>query len=118
MYPFPTLSHNQLLDLAHQSVEAAQDHDPDRVEAEALRLFEALTDHVLAEGPALLYLPPDDASLLRRGQQRIADRLLDLAASAAQKTDRCDCDRIAEDVVAEIALQANDERRHFLASVD
>ncbi len=114
MYPFPPPSHAQLLDLAHEALEAAHDHDPGRVEAGALRLFEELTDHVLAERPAFLHLPPGDARLLEGGQQRIVDLLLSLAASAARNTDPCGCPRIAEDVVAELTLQAHDERRYLL----
>lgn len=118
VYQFPILSHDQLLELAHQTVEAAHDHDPDRVEADTLRLFEALSDHVLAEGPALFHLPASDARLIRRGQQQIEDLLLDLAASAAEKIGSCECEILADDVVAQLALQAAAERRQLLTAAD
>lgn len=117
-HQFPPLSHDQLLELAHQTAEAARDHDPDRVEADALRLFEALSDHVLAERAAFFHLPAGDARLIRRGRQQIEDLLLDLAASAAEKTGSCECERLADDVVAQLALQATEERRQLLAAAD
>ena len=116
MYPFPTLSHDQLLEVAYRTVDAAHDHDPIRVGASTLQLYVALTDHVLGERPAFLRLPPGDARLLERGQQRIVDLLGLLADSAAEDTDGCACNRIAGTLVAELELQAADERRYLHAT--
>ena len=116
MYPFPTLNHDQLLTLAHKTQSAARDHDRDRLEADALRLFQALADHLGAERPDLLQVAPADALLLERGQQRIVDLLVELAATAAtDATDErgCRCDHLADVVLTELTLQANDERRHL-----
>ena len=118
MYPFPTLSHDQLLTLAYKTQGAARDHDRRRLEADTLHLFQALTDHVLAEQPGFLRIPPRDARLLERGQQRIVDLLVELAASATTDEHDCRCDRIADNLLAELTLQADDERRHLLAAVD
>lgn len=107
------LSHDELLTLAHKTEAAARDHDRDRLEAEALRLFEALNDHVVAERPALLHVAPGDARLLEHGQQRIVDLVVELAASAAEDRDGCRCDRLADNLLAELTLQAGDERRHL-----
>lgn len=117
MYPFPTLSHAQLLNLAYRTAGAAYDHDPIRVGADTLQLFVALSDHVLAERPAFLHIAPGDARLLERGQRRVVDLLRALADSAAREMDSCGCSRIADDLVAELELQAADERRCVLAAV-
>lgn len=119
VYPFPTLSHDQLLSLARKTVEAARNHDFDHVEANALQLFEAFSDHVQAERPVFLqHLRSGDARLIRHAQQQIEDLLLKLAASAAQKADGCSCENLADDVVARLALQAADEGRQLLAVAD
>lgn len=116
MYPFPVLNHDGLLRLAYGALDAANDHDPVRVGARTLELHVALTDHVLAERPALLHLPPGDARLLERGQQRIVALLRLLADSAVADRDRCGCNHIAGDLVAELELQAADEYRYLLAA--
>ncbi len=118
MYPFPTLSHAQLLNLAYRAREAANDLDSVCVGADTLQLFVALSDHVLAERPAFLHLAADDARLLEHGQEHIVDLLRALADSAATDTGGCSCNRIADDLVAELELQAADERRYLLAAVD
>jgi hypothetical protein len=111
VYPFPTLDHDQLLTLARKAHGAAQDHDSERLELDALHLFQALVDHLLAERPALLHATPGEADLLERGQQRVVDLVTVLAATATTNRDSCDCDRIAETLVAELTLQSEDERR-------
>lgn len=119
VYPAPSLNHDELLSLARATVGAARDHDPDRVEADARRLLVALSDHALAEGPEFLHhLSTGDARLLRHAQQKIEDLLFQLAATAAQKTGRRDYESLADEVVARLALQVADERRHLLAVGD
>ena len=118
MYPFPTLSHAQLLNQAYRTLEAAYDQDSVRVGADTLQLFVALSDHMLAEQPAFLHLAPADARVLQRGQQRLVDLLRALAESAAEDTPGCSCTRIADDLVAELELQAADERRYLAGVVD
>lgn len=118
MYPFESYGHHQLLNLAHRAAEAAHDHNSVAVATDALELFLALTDHVLAERPAFFRLAPRDSRILCRGQERISDLLLELATSAAQGEDACGCGRIADDVVAELEIQAADEHRYLLAVAD
>lgn len=113
MYLSPVLNHDQLLTLAHKTQAAARDHDRDRLETNALQLFEALADHLRAEQPGLLEVAPADARLLERGQRRVVDDLVELVAQAATAQRDCRCDHLAEVVLAELSLQADDERRHL-----
>jgi hypothetical protein len=78
-----------------------------------LHLFQALADHVGAERPDLLRLAPADARLLERGQQRVVDGLVELAATAATGESDCRCGHIADAVLTELTLQADSERRHL-----
>ncbi|HET9732046.1 MAG TPA: hypothetical protein VFP54_05170 [Acidimicrobiales bacterium] len=102
--------------MAYRTLDAAHDHDPIRVGANTLQLYVALTDHVIAERPAFLQLPPGSARLLERGQHRIVDLVRLLADSAVEGTDGCGCDRIADTLVVELELQAADERRYLHAA--
>ena len=112
------LGHDQVLRLAHETVEAAHDHEPERVESKTRRLFEALSDHMRTERPALMRLRASDLRLIRRGQQQVEGLLLDLATSAAERTEHCECESLAGEVEAELARQATDERRQLLAAAD
>jgi len=107
--------HDQLLAHAHSTLAAAHAHDAARLEAEALRLFEVLNEHVGAERMDLRHVAPGDARLLERGQQRIVDLVVELAALAAGNPDDCRCDGFADRLVAQMILQADAERRHLLA---
>lgn len=109
----PPPSHEDLLTLARKTEAAARDRDPARLEAAALRLFEALVDHVGVERVGLLQLPPGEARLLLRGQQRVIDLLVDLAV-AAESAGPCRCDVLAQQLLARLALQAEDERQSLL----
>lgn len=117
--PFPILSHDQLLALARTTAEAAREHDTDRVEANARRLFEALSDHILAEQRTFLHhLSSGDARLIRHAHHKLEDLVLELAASAAKKTERCDCQSLADAILTQLSRQAADERRRLLAVSD
>ena len=100
--------HNSLLTLARKTEAAAEDGDPERIERAALRLFEALVEHVGAEHPELVQLSPSEARLLKRGQQRIIDLLIELSISA-QTPETCHCDSLANQLIAQLTLQAADE---------
>lgn len=113
MYPFPVLDHDELLTLVYKTRAAAQDHDRDRLETRALQLFQALADHVAAERPDLLQVAPGDARLMARGQQRVIDDLIELAATAAGDADSCCCEQLADRLLADLTLEADDERRHL-----
>jgi hypothetical protein len=105
----PLLSHDALLTLARKTEAAARDGDRDRLTAAALRLFEALVDHLGAERLDLLHLSADEGHLLLRGQQHVVDLLVELAV-AAQTPGPCNCDNLAQQLTAELTLQAEDER--------
>lgn len=105
----PSRSHEELLTLARKVEAAATDHDRGRVEASSLRLFEALVDHIGVERSEFLRIPPGESRLLARGQQRVINRLIDVAL-AAQSPGPCRCADGAAGLVAELAVQAADER--------
>jgi hypothetical protein len=103
------LGHEELLTLARKTVAAAHDGDRERLESAALRLFDALMDHVDAERVELLRLPPGDGRLIARGQERVVNLLADLAFSVTAGG-ACQCEALAEQLLAHLALQADDER--------
>ncbi len=105
--------HEDLLTLARKALASAEDGDAQRLEAASMRLFEAFVLHVGAERPALLDLPPAEARLLLRGQQRIIDLLVDLAISV-EFGGECACDTLASELLARLTLQAEDERHRLL----
>ncbi len=110
----PLHDHEEVLAQARRTLAAAHARAPERVEAEALRLFQVLTEHMSDEQRELLHVPPGDARMLQRGQQRIVDLVVELATSAAGDPDDCRCDGFAERLMAELILQADAERRHAL----
>ena len=81
-------------------------------------LSRALTDHVMAEHPALLRMAAEDRRLLERGQQRLVDLVVALAAAAAADDQDCRCAGLADNLLAELTLQADEERRHLFAAAD
>ncbi len=109
------LDHEALLTLARKTEAAAHDGDPDRLETAALHLFEALVDHVGAERLDLAHVAPGEGRLLLRGQQRVMDVLVELAV-AAQAPGPCHCDNLAQQLFAQLSLQAGDERLAGIAT--
>jgi hypothetical protein len=105
----PPLEHDALLTLARKTEAAAHDGDRDRLEAAALHLFEALVEHVGAEQFDLSHLAPGEGRLLSRGQQRIVGLLVELAIGA-EAPGPCRCDDLAQQLLAQLSLQADDER--------
>jgi hypothetical protein len=108
--------HDALLTLARTSAAAARDDDRERLEAATLRLFEALVEHLAAERPDLVHLPPGDARRVSHGQQRVVESVVDLAASVASRRQSgldCRCPDLAQQVVARLTVQSDDERRWF-----
>lgn len=105
----PPLGHEELLTLTREARAAARDADPNRVQQDALRLFEALADHVGAERLDLLRVPPGESRLLLRGQQRVIDLIVDLAVEAAS-AGTCRCEAVADQLLAQLTLQVDDER--------
>lgn len=112
------LGHEQLLTLARKTEAAARDGDRHRLEAAALRLFYALVDHVRAEAPALVAMPAGGTHDLLRGQQRVLDLLVDLAAAAQAVDGICRCDDLARQLVAQLTVQASEEHHHLPAPGD
>jgi len=109
----PPLDHEGLLTLARKLEGAVSDGDRDRLATAAQRLSEALVDHVGAERPALLQLPADESLLLLRGQQRVMDLVVDLT-HAAENPGPCRCPDVARQLLAQLTLQAGDERRSLV----
>jgi hypothetical protein len=111
------LCHEALLTLARKLEAAASDGDRDRVETTARRLLGALIDHIRAEKADLALLDPDQERELARGQQRVVDHLVPLAVDV-QNADLSHWDGLARRLVAELSLQATDERRSGLAGAN
>jgi hypothetical protein len=107
------LGHEALLTLARKLEGAASDGDRDRAEAEARRLSAALRDHLRAEQPSMTRLPPETAHRLAEGQRRLLDDLLELAVDVKEE-ELWRCDRLARRLIAELTVQADDERRSGL----
>ena len=110
MSQLTVLTHDQLVTIAQQARTAARDGDRARLEAVSLRLFQGLADHIGAERPRLLRISPAEARILERGQQRIIDELVELVATGAGSPDHCRCAILADNLLAELTLQAEDER--------
>lgn len=115
MAPETPLDHDQLMTLAHKVRAAAQDQDIERLRRSTLRISEALIEHMAAEAPALHHLPPGEARLLRRGQERVMRDVIDIVLASHLLQD-CRCNSAAEELLARLSLQAQDERRHFTAT--
>jgi len=108
--------HGALLTLARKTEAAARDADRERLEASTLRLFEALVSHLAAEHRDLAALAPGDARRVEHRQQRILEAIVDLAATAASARASgrdCRCPQLAQEVVALLAVQSDDERHWF-----
>lgn len=107
-HPVDPITHEDVLTLARKVAGAAHDEDHDRLEVAVPRLFEALLHHVGDELRDLVALEPAERRRMLRGQQRILDRLMDLALASGQ-----DCESIAQLLLAELTVQADAERRSF-----
>lgn len=111
-----SLNHEQLLTLARKVQAAARDRDTDRLSRANFRLFAALVDHLGGEAAALVHLPPGEARLLRRGQERVVDAVVDVALSSQTSGRSCRCAELADALVAQLSLQTDDERIHLGAA--
>ncbi|HZJ26278.1 MAG TPA: hypothetical protein VFF40_04575 [Acidimicrobiia bacterium] len=108
------LAHEALLTLARKLEAAAADEEPERVETAARRLLEDLIDHLRAEQPGLARLPPEEGAVLARGQQRLVNLTVEVA-DGAHARGQCRCDGLAQQLIAELGLQAEAERRGLAA---
>jgi hypothetical protein len=109
------LCHEALLTLARKVEAAASDGDPDRVADAARRLLDALVAHIRAEQPEMAELPSGERAELARGQQRLLDHLGKLAVDA--RPDGAAGGALASLLVAELTVQADDERLRGFAAV-
>ena len=104
------LCHEALLTLARKLEAAASDQDRDRVETAARRLLDALIDHIRAEQAAMAVLSPEASREIATGQHRLIDDLLELAVDVHDE-DLWRCDGLSQQLIAELTVQAEDERR-------
>lgn len=104
-------THEHLLTLVNKLRAAAEDKDRGRLQSAAQSFYEGLVEHLGEEAFALRQSPPAEGRLLRRGQQRILDTAVALVRDTELVGMNCSCQRLAERLVAELSLQAQDERR-------
>lgn len=108
-----SLDHDRLLSLARRAHAAARDAETSRPVQELDILVHALIHHLDHERPALNRLPPAEARLLRRGQERLSAAARSLLLDAAEGCTgrRAACPTRVEELLALLTLQAHDERR-------
>jgi hypothetical protein len=108
------LDHEALLTLARKLEGAAADGEVDRVHYAARRLLGALVDHIRAERDTIERLSPETARGIATGQQRL---VFDLAALAVvvQQGDLGLGEELVQALIADLTVQADDERRRGFA---
>lgn len=109
----PELFHPALLTRANKVRAAAADHDLDRLHREAGLLLDAFLEHTETERPNLLRLPTFTARLVRRGQERLLDEIIELTVEAEDIDGPCRCEDLGTDIALQLTLQADAERRAF-----
>ncbi len=109
------LSHEALLTLAYRLEADAADGERERVRTTSRRLLDAFVEHLGAERLDVARLP-EGGSALVQGGQRMLDLLVELAQDAST-SDLSRCDRLAQQFIAELTLQADEERRSLVRSV-
>lgn len=92
---------------------AAEDHDLARLHREVEKLVVAYVEHTDLERARIAKLPSFTARLVRRGQERILDELIELLLESEVDGAECRCERLGDDVVARLTLQSDAERRAF-----
>jgi len=106
----PPLGHEVLLTLARKLEAAASDGERDRAEAAAGRLLDALVDHIRAEQPEMAHLSAGERGEVARDQQRLVDHLVESSVDIRNE-DLARGDERARQLLAELTVQADDERR-------
>jgi hypothetical protein len=112
MHTTSPLNHAALLTLARKLDAALSDGDRDRVVTASRTLLDALVDHIRAEQPEMAALSSDARGELARGQQRLMDHAGELARAA--RSDDPSGGGLAPLLIAELTVQADDERLHGL----
>lgn len=107
------LSNPDLLTRAWKVRSAAEDHDLSRLHREVEKLVVAYLEHTDLERARLAQLPTFTARLVRRGQERILDELIELSLESEAHGNECRCEQLGDDVVARLTLQGDAERRAF-----
>lgn len=105
------LSHAALVTRAHKVRAAAADRDIDRLNREVGALLDAFVEHTAAERGELLTMPSFNARLVRRGQERLLDELIELSVELVEGDGTCRCEQLGRDISLRLALQADAERR-------
>lgn len=108
-HPSPT--HEHLLTLANKVKAAVEDRDVQRLRPAAWHFYDGLVEHLDEEMPVLLRSTPADSRLLHRGQMRVVGTASDLLRNAEKSAEECDCETLIDLLIAELSLQAGDERR-------
>jgi len=106
------LGHEGLLTLARKVHATTGDRDVQRLAQLAREFTDALAVHLDDEVVAMTHLPPAQARILRRGQQRLSSAAEALVGEAARGCPGppLTCSGRAEELVALLVLQARDER--------
>jgi hypothetical protein len=108
------LDHEALLTLARKLEGAAADGEVDRAHHAARRLLSGLVDHIRAERDAIERLSPDTARELTTGQQRLVFELVTFAV-VVQQGDLGLGEELVQELIAELTVQADEERRRGFA---
>jgi hypothetical protein len=109
------VSHDALLTRANKARAAASDHDVDRLQREVGALLDGFVAHVEQERPQLRHLSSFSARMVERGQERLLAELVALLAEVEDEVtvDDSRCERRCDEVVVQLALQTDAERRTF-----
>ncbi len=112
--------HETLLTLARKAQAAAGDGDAARLRVATSRFVDELTRHLHEEAPSLVALTPAQARLVRKGQQRVRSAAVALADLAGHDCPGppASCAARADELLALLAIQAEDERLAWHGAVD
>lgn len=110
-----TVTHDALLARAGKVRAAASDHDTDRLQQEVAALLDGFVAHVEQERSQVRHLSSFSARLVLRGQERLLAGLVALLVEAeGEAADHtCRCELLSREVMVQLAVQAEAERRTF-----
>lgn len=105
--------HERLLTLARRINAAAGDGDVERLRRAVTEFADALADHLQTERPRMASVTPAEERILRRGQARLWSSTSELLHDARGSCEgrRGACASHAEELLAQLTMQAHDEAR-------